>query len=103
MLEGTEGDAPEHPVLRWLLQSQLRDEMPKGHVLSVTSQRCLTNLLSNSCQRGKAGRLFTEGSYNDLLRATPAAGASLPQLCRLQGEVELLLVSRWSLGTCRCP
>ncbi len=32
MLEGAEGDALEQPVLRRLLQPELRDEMPKGHV-----------------------------------------------------------------------
>lgn len=37
MLEGAEIDAPEHPVLRLLLQPQLRDEMPKGHVLCSQS------------------------------------------------------------------
>ncbi|TNN83850.1 hypothetical protein EYF80_006026 [Liparis tanakae] len=35
MLKGPQGDAPERPVLRGLLQPEPRDEMPKGHALSL--------------------------------------------------------------------
>ena len=93
MLEGAEGDAPEHSVLRRLLQPELRDQMPEGHVLCSEASALLTrfNTLGNSqfC-------VFKCGDPTYWRRAT----LLLPRCRSVSGCQE-----RWwhSLGTCRCP
>lgn len=101
MLEGSEGDAPEHPVLRWLLQPQLRDYMPKCHVLhlfhvlqmisaKILSHPFHTTFLLTMFNTHDNSRLSVQCSDTtcDLLKATLSFTCSWSISCREEEEEE---------------